>query len=142
MRAIDRWYRLSRDQRLLTLQAAAAVAIVRLALPLIGVKRLMRLTATRLGKPSNRTQAEDWVVAMDRAGRYVPGATCLSKSVALCWVLRRCGCDVLVRIGARRKPGFAAHAWIERDGQPLTPAHDGAGRFTAVLSSDRLKARD
>jgi hypothetical protein len=133
MRAIDRWRRLSRDQRLLTLEAAAAVAIVTSLLPLIGVKRLMRAAATNLGTPSNRIQAEECVVAMDRAGRYVPGATCLTKSLALGWMLRRRGVDVVVRIGARRKPSFSAHAWIERDGQPLTTTQVDGHDFAVVL---------
>ena len=141
MRAIDRWRRLSRDQRLLTLEAAAAVAIATLLLPLISVKRLLRAAAPHLGKPSNRVRAEEWVVAMDRAARYVPGATCLTKSLALCWVLRRCGFDVLVRIGARREPGFAAHAWIERDGQPLTPAQVDGHDFTVVLGSEQFDGK-
>src|SRR5688572_18541268 len=124
MRAIDRWRRLSREQRILTLQSAGAVAIVALLLPMVRVKRLLRAASVRLGQTSDPVRSDDWVTAMDRAGRYVPGATCLAKSVALCWFLRRRGLNVVVRIGARREADFSAHAWIERDGQPLTAAHD------------------
>jgi hypothetical protein len=55
--------------------------------------------------------------------------------------LRKQGLDVVVRIGARREADFSAHAWIERDGQPLTSARDDSRTFTDVLSTERFDAR-
>ena len=44
-------------------------------------------------------------------------STCLEKSLALWWLLRRQGIPSEVRIGARKLGGkFEAHAWVESDG--------------------------
>jgi len=44
-------------------------------------------------------------------------STCLEKSLALWWLLRRQGIACELRIGARKQGGkFEAHAWLERDG--------------------------
>ena len=75
----------------------------------------------------------DVVTAVDRAGRYVPGGTCLPKSLALAWMLRRRGVSAAVRIGVRTAGGFEAHAWVEVEGVAL-PAPDGAAdRFAAIM---------
>jgi hypothetical protein len=108
----------------------------------MSVKRLLCAASVPLGQPSNSVRSNEWLAAMDRAGRYVPGATCLTKSVTLCWLLRRRGFDVVVRIGARREADFSAHAWIERDGQPLTSARNDSRTFTAVVSTERFGPRD
>jgi hypothetical protein len=58
---------------------------------------------------------------VNAAGRYDLGqASCLEKSLALWWLLRREGMASSVRIGARKSSGkFEAHAWVERDGVAL-----------------------
>ena len=46
--------------------------------------------------------------------------TCLEKSLALWWLLRRQGIASSVRIGARAAGGkLEAHAWVEREGAAL-----------------------
>ncbi len=48
------------------------------------------------------------------------GATCLEKSLALWWLLRREGVTSSVRIGARTVAGkLEAHAWVECEGAAL-----------------------
>ena len=56
------------------------------------------------------------VVAM--ASRHTPTPnSCLHRSLALWWLLRRRGFDSHLRFGARRQPGgFEAHAWVEHNG--------------------------
>jgi Transglutaminase-like superfamily len=47
-------------------------------------------------------------------------STCLEKSLALFWLLRRQGIVAELRIGARKLNGkFEAHAWVERDGTAI-----------------------
>ena len=47
-------------------------------------------------------------------------ATCLEKSLALWWLLRRHGIISSVRIGARAAGGkFEAHAWVDCEGAAL-----------------------
>jgi hypothetical protein len=66
---------------------------------------------------------------MDRAARYVPGGTCLAKSVALAWILRRNGVAATVRIGVRTGGRFDAHAWVECEGAPINDAPAGYAVF-------------
>jgi hypothetical protein len=48
--------------------------------------------------------------------------TCLDAAVAACWVLRRRGRAPVLCIGtAVEADRFAAHAWVELDGRPVTP---------------------
>jgi hypothetical protein len=106
-------------------------------LPLISLSlriRGFRATQAVLQKPSIPSKTEKQIAeqAMDAervrgvvrmwnaAARYGLGATCLEKSLALWWLLRREGVVSSVRIGARKASGkFEAHAWVERDGAAL-----------------------
>jgi hypothetical protein len=46
--------------------------------------------------------------------------TCLERSLALWWMLRRRGIDAELRIGARKdRANFEAHAWLELNGTIL-----------------------
>jgi hypothetical protein len=63
---------------------------------------------------------------VNAAARHGLGSsTCLEKSLALWWLLRREGIVSSVRIGARKAAGkFEAHAWLERDGVTLNEPGD------------------
>jgi hypothetical protein len=63
-------------------------------------------------------------------------ATCLRRSLALWWLLRRRSVAAEVRIGVRKEGGeLQAHAWVEHRGQAL---NDGQG-VTAIYSAfDRV----
>jgi len=114
--------------------SAAVVAVVAAALPAVSTARLLRAASAPVQPSSHRIRPDAWVAAMDRAGRYVPGATCLAKSVALAWLLRRRGVDVVVRIGARMDPGLSAHAWVELDGIALSDPQEVTERYVAITS--------
>jgi hypothetical protein len=121
--------------------SAVIVAIVAAALPVASTARLLRAASAPVQPSANPVQADAWIASMDRAARYVPGATCLATSIALAWILRRRGVDVVVKIGTRTEAEFSAHAWIESNGLPLTSARDGERTFTTVLSSETLRVR-
>lgn len=65
--------------------------------------------------PQRRTRAE----VLDAASRLGAAGTCLSRALTLS--ARAPGATVV--IGVRPEPGrsLLAHAWIEIDGQPLSP---------------------
>jgi hypothetical protein len=63
---------------------------------------------------------------------YRPGARCLPQAVAIARLLRRQGYPVTLVIAVRRFP-FAAHAWVECDGQVLTDRQDVRLEFSAIL---------
>jgi transglutaminase superfamily protein len=57
--------------------------------------------------------------------RLAPGDTrCLTRSLVLTQLLARRGIPSKLVIGARTKPSFLAHAWVEQAGQPVLPVGD------------------
>lgn len=66
------------------------------------------------------------------AGRHVPtNGSCLRQSLLVWWLLRRRGLPAELRIGISQSGGFAAHAWVELEGQPINDSADVANRFVA-----------
>ena len=102
------------------------------ALRVLGVARTLRM-AQRSPKRPTKTVIGEMVTAVDRAGRYVPGGTCLPKSLALAWLLRGLGVAAAVRIGVKTAGGFEAHAWVDCEGVALTAPGGAADRFTAIV---------
>ena len=115
MRAFDRWRALSRDAQLLTMQSAVVIGAAVVAIRVFGVERTLRI-ASRPVQGRAKTVIGELVTAIERAGRYVPGGTCLPKSVALAWMLRGMGVPATIRIGVKTAGGFEAHAWVECNG--------------------------
>jgi transglutaminase superfamily protein len=77
---------------------------------------------------------------IEAASRHgIARGNCLSKSVALWWLLRRKGINVELRIGARRAgEGLEAHAWVELGGEILNDEDDvreSYATFEGPLSS-------
>ncbi len=60
---------------------------------------------------------------------------CLIRSLVLMSLLCRRGISSSLVIGVRPGEEFGAHAWIERDGQPLLPA--GGGAYSRLLELGR-----
>jgi hypothetical protein len=50
---------------------------------------------------------------------------CLVRSLVYLSLLRRRGIAGALVIGVRTEPEFAAHAWVEVEGEPLLPSGDG-----------------
>jgi hypothetical protein len=121
MRAFDRWRALSRHQKWLSVESAALVAIAAAAVPVAGLPRTLAMASADVrGRALDAAAIRERVAAIARAGRYVPGGTCLAQSLALAWMLRRNGVAAVVRIGVKTADGFDAHAWVESDGVALT----------------------
>jgi transglutaminase-like putative cysteine protease len=130
--AFDRWRALSPDAQRLTMRSAMVIGAAVVAIRVFDVERTLRI-ASRPVHGRAKTVIGEVVTAVDRAGRYVPGGTCLPKSVALAWMLRGMGVDATVRIGVRTDEGFEAHAWVEAEGVALTAPTGAADRFAAIL---------
>jgi len=76
---------------------------------------------------------EPYRLATARVTHYswLPG-NCLSRSLALHWLLRRHGHDADLRLGVSLDGGtFAAHAWVELNGRVLNDRQDVATRYAA-----------
>jgi len=114
-----------RDRWLLA-QALVLIPCLGLLLKAVTFQRLARvlgaLSSARVDRsvsaaPEARTVAD--VVGM--ASRHTLIAnTCLHRSLALWWLLRRRGFDCQLRFGARKSGGrFEAHAWVEHEGTAI-----------------------
>jgi hypothetical protein len=66
--------------------------------------------------------------------RFAPGDTrCLTRSLVLTQLLARRRIPAKLVIGARTKPSFLAHAWVEHDGHPvLPPGESSFGRLVEL----------
>ncbi len=110
--------RLPSRERTALLHAWVALLLVRSALRVLSLPRLLRLIppASRASTAS-RLPAERLVALVDVAARRVPlGATCLERSLAASWLLARHGLVAALHIGVvRRNGGVAAHAWLEHE---------------------------
>lgn len=108
-----------RRLRWLHVRALVWLVIARVALALLGIRRLVRTTPRRLG--TNVVKAEERARAVDAIARRLPiGLTCLHRALALVWLLRADGLAAALRIGVRPGDGnLAAHAWVEHGGVVL-----------------------
>jgi hypothetical protein len=121
MRSFDRWRALTATEQWLTVKSAVLIAGAASSLRLVGLERTLRLASLDeipppLARHTSKTVIDTIASAADRAERYAPGGSCLSKSVALAWMLRREGVDAAVRIGVSTAGEFEAHAWVEATG--------------------------
>jgi hypothetical protein len=130
---LQRFSRLDAEARGLFLRAAALLPVISVSLRISGFRAtqqfLLRFPplappasqggSNPIGHDIERTQLTARMV--NAVVRYAwHASTCLEKSLALWWLLRRQGIVSEVRIGARKLGGkFEAHAWVERDGVAL-----------------------
>src|SRR4051794_38787540 len=123
---LKRWRRLSARERWLLLQLSVAMPAFAGALWLFGIRRTYRLIAQSVSATSSDEIPESCITSarhlgslVDIASRHGPyRASCLPKSLVLCWLLRRRGLPAQLQIGVGRKIGqIQAHAWVELAGQ-------------------------
>jgi hypothetical protein len=122
-----RWLSLTRKERQLVIAAAVYVGTAAIGVRVFGLRRLLKwadrpITADRTDAngPKDAKNPVGLAVAVERAGRYVPGGTCLARSLALTRMLRKRGLPAETRIGVKTADGFRAHAWVEVEGVPVT----------------------
>ena len=74
--------------------------------------------------------------AVNIAARHTPfHATCLTRSLLLCWLLRRHGVASELRIGVNLSSGtLQAHAWVECAGRPVNDRGDITDMFKPFAS--------
>jgi hypothetical protein len=114
----------------LLLSAGVVVPLVRVALwvvpsqILLGSVSRMVARAPVTATPTPEVRRVGWAVRA--IGRRVPHASCLTQALATQILLARRGLSSQLRIGVARdaETGFAAHAWVDIDGDVLV---GGAG---------------
>lgn len=124
MERLHKFFRLPPGERFALVQAWALFLLITLALRALPFQQLRAFcdNAGRKGPgksmevvPSVSRMA--WLVEI--AGRMTPvTATCLKKALVLSWLLRKRGIASTLQIGVAHHDGvFAAHAWLEHNGQ-------------------------
>ena len=137
MAAIAKFARLPFPEKLLLLQAGAALAAVKAGLMTVGFPAVRRITS-KAAKPDSECLAAAttperasqkhhpaagtiaW--AIETASVRVPGGrNCLVRALAAEYLLNRHGYRCELRIGAKRDEAgeFTAHAWLECGGRVL-----------------------
>lgn len=104
-------------------------------LPFVRLERL--LAPAPAGRVPDEAAVPRLVWATAAAARHhLYPMRCLPRALCLRWLLGRHGVEAELRIGVARNPrshpGLDAHAWVERDGQPIGEGAGVAERF-AVL---------
>ncbi|MGB3761130.1 MAG: lasso peptide biosynthesis B2 protein [Rivularia sp. (in: cyanobacteria)] len=140
------WRKFSIDERYLLLQALILLPLIHLSLNIWGFKRTYSILGNRewkignsgncgLGVSPSRAnfQEREWGMGNGEnsiseqilttasmvkiAAKYYKWATCLRKSLALWFLLRRQGIPTELQIGTRfHEAEFQAHAWVEYQG--------------------------
>lgn len=130
------WFDLPRDERRAALTMLCLVPALHVAVRVWDYRRTrdwLDHNADRrsrhLNQPEGRVEA--YRLATARVTRYswLPG-NCLSRSLALLWMLRRNGHDAHLHLGVSLAGGdFAAHAWVTLADRVLNDTQDVATRF-------------
>jgi hypothetical protein len=135
--------RLSWSSRGLLVEAAFAIPAMQVLVRVFGVRRLhdalVKITSARiarqanLGAPASR-RADEVASVVAMAARHTLGDhTCLHRSMALWWMLRRRGLDTRLMMGVRKgDAGLEAHAWVNHAGVVLNDEPDVEHRYEAL----------
>ena len=133
------WFDLPRDERRAVLTMVWLVPVLHVAVRVWDYRRTrawLEASALRRSRhprhPEGRVEAYRLATSRVTCYSWLPG-NCLSRSLALLWLLRRNGHEAELHLGVSLAEGaFAAHAWIELAGIILNdPAL--AKRYTPIL---------
>lgn len=141
MGAYARWRGLTKKEQRRVLTSAAVVVVMAAGIRVLGVRRMLRSVERRNPTNSDPQASGDPTelgIAVDRAGRYVPGGSCLPRSLALAWMLRRRGVTATVRVGVRTADGFEAHAWVECNGIAVDDAPRRREGYAPLVDSSQF----
>ena len=139
MNSVRKLARLESEDRWLLLEAGLILIWIRLSLWMLPWRRAVA-AAANLPMPTPRRVAPlhaAW--AIRNASRLVPGATCLTRALALQYLLNRVGHAARLSLGVTNGAhGFVAHAWVEYEGEPLLDEPEELENYARLLTMDRL----
>jgi len=125
---LRRFNALSRPAKGLFLRAVLLLPLLTICLRLRGFRATQRFLQNRAGRPEPAMTEEairERVLITSRmvlaAARNSPfPSTCLERSLSLWWLLSRQKVATQFRIGVKKDgETFAAHAWVERNGDAI-----------------------
>jgi hypothetical protein len=105
-------------ERRLFVDAMVTLVVLLVSLRVAPTRWVFRRVLARGGRAATRPNGlgpEDVGLAVTRASRLVPRATCLPQALTAMWLLGRRGHPATMRIGVKRgeSGSFIAHAWVE-----------------------------
>lgn len=131
-----RWVKIAAAQ----FKLAAGLGAVALLVRLFGVQRATRIAFDVAERAPSRVaatlpfrEAEQLTWRINCLAAVLPGhPRCLVRSLTIATILRRYGVPAVVQVGVRVDDGFAAHAWVEVNGQPTSSLEAGAARHVPL----------
>jgi len=98
------------------------LVIVRATLSIKGHAPALRWIRNATKRPNMDLPASLIVWAVEFSAKFVPNATCLTRSLALRYLLEQAGLSAEIQIGVKNdeEGAFKAHAWVTLDGEILT----------------------
>ncbi|HXU43968.1 MAG TPA: lasso peptide biosynthesis B2 protein [Thermoanaerobaculia bacterium] len=135
LRDLSRFLELPGAERRRIVRAALWLLRIDLGLRTVGFARLTRALDKRRPSAREAARAEDWIRAVDVAGRHhLYPMRCLPRALALRHLLAEQGIETDLRFGVRKEGAeLAAHAWLEIDGRPIGEPEQIDDRFSALL---------
>ncbi len=135
-RKVSRWIALAWSERRVVTGVALLLPMIWAGLRVFGFSRMHAWARRPTSTGARRSDLEPEAIGalVEMAGRVVPySSTCLTRSLALVWLLGRRGVRSELRIGVRTADdGFESHAWVEHEGRPVNDVPAVSERF-AVL---------
>jgi hypothetical protein len=123
MPARERRRRLTRAEWRLLCEALVLVALVRVALwffPFSAVERRYQVDRM-VSRPGSEADPAAIALAVRRAARLIPAASCLTQALAARAALarRKLACDLRIGVAKDDRGRLQAHAWVECEGRVL-----------------------
>jgi hypothetical protein len=127
---------LTSRERLLTCLALVVITAVDVGLSAVGFARIYaavgHLPTISLRPHRSHAETQRLGTAVERACAYYARAvTCLPRAISIVVFLRLAGIPAQLVIGVKRMP-FAAHSWVEVDGEVVSDHPWRAGQYRAI----------
>jgi len=142
---LGKFLRLPSAERWLAAEAVLVLAMIRIGLWLLPLRRLQRIIAHATRGASSGGQTDESFPkragrAVARASAYIPRATCLPQALVVQFLLERRGYTPDLRIGMGRgaQRQLEGHAWVEHGGEVVFGAGFPAAQVVlSGLEGDR-----
>lgn len=125
---------MSRDDRRVMLRAALGLPLIAIWLRATSLARVQEGLGRsfRSNNPDPARRGEIAEIVSKVASHHPYSANCLERSLALWWLLGRCGIPSEIRFGVRPAPEDGSpdfHSWVENEGVVLNDRPDIATEF-------------
>jgi len=139
-RAMRRFARLPAKDKLFFINALFLAGFLRVYLNLFGFNntiKLLSLFHTETDPEKNQIdKMERYRKSIALCYYFAPYINCLAICTAHWWLMKRQGIPVYMKFGMRKQDEkLAAHAWLEYNGEPLSPNESIKNMFAAFETS-------